>query len=162
MKGTAILDLDNCIADDGWRIKFIDWEAEDKFLRYDKYHKLSGLDECCNKELFSNPNIEIVIFTGRPNHYRKVTEDWLRANEVGHELLLMRDDDDYCSSVELKTKQLNKLIHENGYKFSNIAIAYDDRQDVVEMYNSFGILSVVKRIHNICSYTDPNDGVDRG
>ena len=68
-----ILDLDNCIADDSWRIPKINWAAEDPLNRYHDYHSLSGFDTAHNHDLYINTRCDIVIFTARPIMYRALT-----------------------------------------------------------------------------------------
>ena len=49
-----ILDLDNCIADDQWRISRINWQHKDPMRRYHDYHSLRMMMSCCvlwNKSL---------------------------------------------------------------------------------------------------------------
>jgi hypothetical protein len=98
-----ILDLDNCIANDAWRIPKINWQKENPLDRYHDYHSLSGFDELGNGDILTRHELaEIVIFTARPVLYRAVTEEWLRRNGVNYEYLVMRNNNDHCHSLELK------------------------------------------------------------
>lgn len=150
-----ILDIDGCIADDEWRIPRINWQHENPFRRYHEYHMLSAFDEVGNTDLIETEH-DIIIFTARPTHYRAMTEEWFRRKGVNVKHLLMRNDDDHCHSKELKSKQLQWL-DEYGVSLHDIVCAYDDRPDVVKMYNEFGIPAVVRAIHNVCAYTQPKE-----
>ena len=152
-----ILDIDNCIADDSWRIPRINWEAQDPLNRYHDYHSLSAFDTAHNHELYINTRCDIVIFTARPIMYRSITEEWLKRHGVGYQLLMMRDMDDHCHSVELKRKQLMALFNNTDIKAGDIVGAFDDRPDVIAMYATFGIPSQVKSVHDVCAYTNPQE-----
>lgn len=152
-----ILDLDNCIADDSWRIPKINWAAEDPLNRYHDYHSLSGFDTAHNHDLYINTRCDIVIFTARPIMYRALTEEWLRRHGVGYQLLMMRDMEDHSPSTELKHKQLMALFNNTDIKAGDIVGAFDDRPDVVAMYAKFGIPSQVKFVHDVCAYTKPKE-----
>lgn len=151
-----ILDLDNCISNDEWRITSINWQQTDPFRRYHDYHMLSGFDEVGNRDLL-NGTSDIVIFTARPVHYRALTIEWLRRNKIDFKHLLMRNNDDHCHSKEMKLKQLSWLLFGYDVALKDIVCAYDDRPDVVKMYTDFGIPAEVRAIHDTCAYTKPED-----
>lgn len=152
-----ILDLDNCIANDEWRIKEIDWEQDNPTARYHNYHALAAFDEPGNTDLFNClvPH-DIVIFTARPKFYGAATAEWLKRNGVNFSLLFMRDNNDHTHSKELKRRFLVELIQGMGVDPGKIVCAYDDREDVVEMYKKLGIPAEVRKIHDTCAYTAPS------
>lgn len=152
-----ILDLDNCIADDAWRIPRIDWTKKgDK--RYHNYHLLAPFDEMCNTSLFTARDCEIIIATARPRKYEAATIEWLRRNGVDYSLLLMRENNDITPSVQLKRSMAQYILNRSvATKPSDILCAYDDRQDIVGMYRSLGINAEVRAIHNVCAYTPPKE-----
>jgi len=152
-----ILDLDNCIADDSWRIPKINWETENLFDRYHSYHSLSGSDNAHNHDLYRNTGCDIVIFTARPAIYRTITEAWLLRHGIGHNILMMREMEDHSPSVELKHKQMMSLLNNTGIKIRDIVGAFDDRPDVVAMYSAFDIPAEVRAIHSLCAYTKPKE-----
>lgn len=151
-----ILDLDNCVADDAWRIKHINWSAEDPLNRYHSYHLLAGFDRVGNQELFVNTPHDIVVFTARPIMYRAITEEWLRRAGIFPAVLMMRDNEDHQHSRDLKRQQLLTLLDNSELTISDIAGAYDDRQDVIDMYTGLGVNAEVRFIHDQCAYTNPN------
>lgn len=151
-----ILDLDNTIADDSWRIPKINWQHSDPMRRYHDYHSLSAFDQPGNRDLFENQPHDIVVFTARPVAYHAVTEEWLYRNKIPARALLMRNNEDHRKSVELKHEQLNWLVQHYNFSLQDIAGAYDDRPDVVEMFVKLGIKAECRPIHNICAYTNPN------
>lgn len=145
-----ILDLDNTIANDAWRIPRIDWKEPDPFKRYHAYHSLAPFDEAGNHDLFVNTPHEIIIMTARPVHYHAQTEEWLLRHGIDPALILMRNTSDHVHSRELKRQQLCSLKPSYGILRENIVCAYDDRQDVIDMYRrTLGIKAEVRRIHNV-------------
>lgn len=156
MSKYVILDLDNCIADDSWRIPNINWHKSNLMERYHDYHSLSAWDRLCNARIAHDPRYTRIIFTARPLLYRAITEEWLRRWAVHHEVLIMRNNDDHTPSVELKRSMLGWLPEHYGIAFEDIAAAYDDRPDVVAMYNEAGINGKILSVHDVCAYTNPN------
>lgn len=152
-----ILDLDNCIANDEWRIPSIDWNETNPTARYHTYHGLAPFDEICNTDLCDAlvPH-DIVIFTARPSCYEAPTAEWLRRNGVNFNALFMRPNNNHTNSKVLKRMFLSALVNGYGVNPGSIACAYDDREDVVEMYRKLGINAEVRKIHDTCAYTAPS------
>lgn len=148
-----ILDLDNCIANDAWRIPRISWQHIDPDRKYHDYHMLAGFDEVGNEELFKGRS-NIIIFTARPVLIRAMTEEWLRRKGVDYDILMMRNNGDHRKSVDLKMQQLHWL-SQYSIELKQIEHAFDDRQDVIDMYKKCGVPATVRAIHNVCAYTRP-------
>ena len=160
-----ILDLDNCVANDGWRIPAIQWDKENPLDRYHDYHSLAAFDQSGNRELYLNCKHDIIILTARPVLYRAATEEWMRRNGIGYALVMMRDLDDHSPSTTLKRNQLQALFDNTDITPEKIICAYDDRPDVISMYKGMGINAEVRAIHDVCAYTKPtkeNQNADSG
>jgi hypothetical protein len=153
-----IVDLDNCIADDAWRIPRINWQKANPMERYHDYHSLSGFDDLRNEDILMSAacDVAILVFTARPLQYRPMTEEWLRRKGVPFKHLIMRNNNDHRPSLELKRHMLHWLPEVYGVRWGSIVAAYDDRPDVVEMYLKHGIPSEVRAVHNVCAYTAPD------
>jgi hypothetical protein len=153
-----ILDLDNCIADDAWRIPQIRWQKTNPTERYHDYHSLSGFDKVANEDLLCTPvGIGIIICTARPLAYHAVTKEWLRRNDVGHWHLLMRNNNDHRSSVDIKRGMLRWLEDLYAVGRDSIVAAYDDREDIVQMYREEGVHGVQRAVHSVCAYSSPDE-----
>ncbi len=148
-----ILDLDNCISDDGWRIPFINWQ-KDRQNRYHEYHQLAPFDKLGNKGLLTSPH-KLIVFTGRPVYFHAATEHWLQQHFITITHLIMRNNDDLSNSADLKQKQLSWLLGHYLSSHDTIADAFDDRPDVVAMYRAHGIDAHVRAIHNVDAYSSP-------
>lgn len=149
-----ILDLDNCISDDGWRIPRIRWDDPNPSRRYDEYHSLCGFDQTGNQDIYERTVHGIIILTARPNSVYWITVEWLRRAGIVAEQILMREENQHGPSVELKRDQLLSL-PKFGIPLSDIWMAYDDRPDVVEMYKDHGISAEVRAIHSKDACMDP-------
>jgi hypothetical protein len=152
----VLLDLDNCIADDAWRIPRINWSRADQFGRYHDYHSLSPWDTLHNPAILErHRGDKIIIMTTRPVWYRIMTEHWLHLKGIQPAHILMRNNDDVRTSVQVKRLQVCWL-SEYRITLGQIVAAYDDRPEICAMYRSFGIEAHVRGIHDVCAYTNPN------
>ena len=151
MKKCIIWDLDNCLADDAWRIPLIDHALAGR-ARWARYHSACAADEPGNLDVFITqhtlqPDALPAFVTGRPACVRAATMSWIGAHielpRTGY-TLLMRGDQDECGSVELKRRALRAL-RQAGFE---TIMAFDDRADIVEMYRAEGVPRAdVLRIH---------------
>lgn len=136
-RGVVIVDLDNCISDDKWRVPLI---CAEKDLhdpeRYYKYHSKCGFDDAKNEWLWRGVDYDVIIFTSRPDDYRSETLEWLKANGVKHKGLYMRPAKNFAPCVELKRTFLRNAAYFYGRE--RILKCVDDRDDVLEMYAAEG------------------------
>lgn len=154
----VIFDLDNCVSDDSRRIPLIDWSQATPEQRYAKYHDMCHLDDPANVQLVqanASAGHAIVFMTARPVTVRAKTEAWIQTLlGVKRFTLMMRNVGDHRKSVEVKRDMLLAL-PEYDMSIDCVAIAYDDRQDVLDMYASYGIKTQLLKIHDVCAYTPP-------
>ena len=87
------------------------------------------VDECLH---------DVVFLTARPERMRNETKAWLDRHELSHLALLMRGDDDERHSAVMKRDMVQSL----KQRFE-IEKAYDDRWDIVQMYNECEIEGVL-------------------
>jgi len=154
MKPFRVLDLDNCISDDEWRIGHIRWDMLSNFLRFNDYHMLSAFDRVGNHDLVSYAG-PIAVITARPEAYEVITKVWLERNGIQADALYMRPYGDRRGSVELKRDAIQRLIEARGGDASVIECCYDDRPDIIEMYRSLGLPAEVRHIHTNTTYGKP-------
>lgn len=134
-----VLDLDNTIFDDLHRYEKIDWQHPDNFWRFHPYHELAFKDECKNKHLFLEAKEEIIVITARPEYYRDTTNNSLKQHGITPRLMMMRQPDETRGSAVLKSELLDQALAWLEAKPCDITCAYDDRQDVVDMYLAKGV-----------------------
>ena len=153
MSKYIIIDLDNCISNDAHRIPLINWREPDQFKRYDRYHRMSTADVCHNRDLFEVREEKILVFTSRPVAHREITERWLERVGVPVHALLMRNDADFRSSVEVKRTQLSWL-EAYDVTLPEIVCAYDDREAIITMYREHGLPAELRKIHDVSAYRE--------
>lgn len=161
----AIFDLDNCLADDRARIPLINWAATDPDERYALYHSRCSEDPVGNLAKFRDvatvPGEQIVgatpvFFTARPDAIRGATITWIKhCLGVTPQWLFMRSAGDHRHSVELKRDMLAEFLRISHHSADDIIVAFDDRLDVVQMYQKEGIEAQVLAIHDVSAYAPP-------
>lgn len=147
-KPAAIIDLDNCISNDEWRMKLIRDEGVHPWERFYDYHQACYLDEYQNGDVVTNlqRNHTLIVFTARPELVRRDTVVWLRQNRIPVEVLLMRPNDCHTTSVALKEHMLLSL----DQSVYDVRVAIDDRTDVLGMYADNGVPQCRRVfIHNV-------------
>lgn len=100
-RGPAVIfDVDGVLADASGRQHFLetgDWRgffdacADDEVIR--ELHELGQL---------LDPNLLVVLVTGRPRRVRDETVAWLARHEIRWDLLVMREHGDYSGVTEFK------------------------------------------------------------
>lgn len=161
----VIFDLDNCLADDEWRIPLIAWHESDIDKRYDAYHRASGADNPVNVAAFvealgratdRGERIALpIFFTARPAKYRDQTARWIETR-LGADcyVLITRNNGDHRRSADVKRCMLDDL-HHYGIEMQQVEQAFDDREDIVAMYREAGIPAEVLKWHDTCAMTPP-------
>ncbi len=160
----ALWDIDTCIADDRWRLPFINFDTLDMDERYHEYHVRSPADKPANLEVFNaiSQVARPVFLTARPEGLRAATSIWLtRHMGVKAPIILMRPEGTPVPSVPLKRAMVERLYHTFADLRMNPGVyaALDDREDIVEMYRGLGFPGIVLKAHDGCAYTNPKDGV---
>ena len=83
----------------------------------------------------------VAILTARPHYVTDITRAWLAANEVRHDLLIVRPQHGPGSrgpSSDFKREELSRL-RARGLR---IALAVDDDERNIDMYRSEGIFAL--------------------
>lgn len=161
----VVWDIDNCLADDEWRIRHIDWHATDPDARYAQYHTLARNDRAANMDVFEaslrRHAAAAVFVTARPFAFYLDTAAWLvrwvtRA-PLGVGQLMMRANGDHRPTVAVKRDAVRALLCD-----AHVAEAHDDHAGVVAMYrDELGITAHRTFAHSTCAYTPPTAGAQR-
>lgn len=134
-----LVDMDHTLSDAYWR--------DDLLGNWDRYHRAAADDEPIAEMVsllwaIHAQGWRIIILTARPSKYRAMTEQWLRDNNVPFDEILMRDDEGFHPSDEMKWKLVQG-------RFPNIwehpIIVMDDRTDVSRKFSENGI--TVLQVH---------------
>jgi hypothetical protein len=167
----VIFDLDNCLSDDSARIPLIDWSKTGE-ERYAAYHMQAAKDPV-NKAALDVLLAEMrhgfipIFITARPTIMRGATIFWIEeelglriGTKSGAPMLFMRQTADERKSVLVKRDVLEVLSTKHGIIPRYIERAYDDRQDILNMYRDYGIDPVMLRAHDMDAYNPPEGFVD--
>lgn len=132
-KKIAIFDLDGTLCDNQHRAHL----AHEK--RWDDFNAACYLDTI-------HPHIEailrglaathlIVLLTGRDGKYLDTTRQWLRDHEIPYDFLLMRPEGQY----HIADHDFKWLVINQHFNVQNIAMVFEDRQRVVDMWRAHGV-----------------------
>jgi len=173
IRRAAIFDLDGCLFDDAWRVHMFDLTKPHGDERYDRYHSNSGGDgilpvgaEVLRACLATN--IYPVFITARPEKWRHITADKLSSEfELGEDsaddgfkcTLLMRADGDATDTVEIKRRHVETVLRAALGEGYHIIGAFDDRQDIIDMYRGIGIPAAILDASGLSKFqTEDYDG----
>ena len=87
-------------------------------------------------QMLKSQGFTIVIFSGRSKVSYRTTRQWLIQNDVPFDMLQMRPTDDYhhyMKDSDLKKMWLDTI------GVDNVAMVFDDRQQVVDMWRAQGL-----------------------
>lgn len=133
-KPIVIVDIDGTIADVRHRLHHIragrrkNWTAF--FEGMDRDTPIEGVLQWVRS---LPPEYEVFVVTGRPEHYRRRTETWLRRHQVPFSRLFMRPDGDHRPDYVVKQQVLRELPR------GSIAFAIEDRPQVCRMWKENGV-----------------------
>lgn len=141
-KQIAIFDLDGTLADIAHRRHYVR-NTEDNLPNWKpnwkKFFEEVGKDTLREEVWLKltdhvNKGHEIIICSGRPEHTRQDTENWLKHYSVHYDRLIMRQNGDSRDDVIVKQEFLDKFLDK-----SKIVYVADDRPKVVRMWKANGL-----------------------
>ena len=133
-----ICDIDGTIADLSHRLHFItngnhQWNEFFAAVAGDK-----PIPEVIKTiQLLSQAGATILLVTGRSTVCRFDTVMWLHGHSVPFEGLYMREEGDHRKDSIVKSELLDKISGE--WDMSQVIGAFEDRQQVVDMYRARGL-----------------------
>ena len=161
-KNTVIFDLDGTLAiiekrrlisgktSDGKETKKMDWDVffDPENIQLDE----PNLPVIKMAQLFKQDGFKIIIFSGRNDRSFFATKDWLKVNDVPHDLLVMRPDKFQKDSWPIAdgnpaTKAmrfmpdeiLKKEMLDTFVNIEDVFLVVDDRNKVVKMWRDLGL-----------------------
>lgn len=138
---TVVIDIDNTLSDSSHRQHILDNNGGKK--NWKGFFDAMGEDpvnEWCkriaNTFRHSSNSCIITLCSGRPDSYRKITEEWLSKHKINYDNLFMRDRSDSTPDTRVK-----ELIMDFEIKTRyNILFWVDDRKCVIDKIRSRGII----------------------
>jgi len=155
--GAVIVDIDNCISDDRWRLKYLDAIYAEHGLgigigKWHVYNSLAPYDEPANqlkflKEMTSLNDPPVIFSTARPEIYRVATQLWLERHFgkiINFGALMMRQSSDTRIAAEVKRDNMFVALRELKLPpdTRQILKAYEDDHQTQAMYLAEGIKTV--------------------
>jgi len=86
---------------------------------------------------YDTQRLKVFIFSGRKDSCREQTEEWLRANTVRYNKVIMRKADDNRNDTIIKSEMFEE--HIRGKYYCDFVI--DDRHSVLEMWKNKGLFT---------------------
>ncbi len=83
---------------------------------------------------YKSRGVEVILLTGRPESIREATKLWLTQYHVEYDKLIMRSWEDNF----LKAPIFKKKMYETYIK-DKVFCAYDDDEEIIQMWNQLGI-----------------------
>lgn len=131
----VIFDIDSTLANNSHRQHWLEGEKKswsNFLIESDKDTPYKDTIWLC-KVLYRHSTI--ILVTGRSEEYREVTEKWLEEYGVPYNLLLMREQNDYCKDYIAKKKIYKKQIEPDF----NVTAVFDDNLECIEMWRNLGL-----------------------
>jgi len=135
----VIWDLDGTLSDDRARAHFVEVE-QGKTRDWKSYFDAIESDPpiAASMEVLRAMHAagnRIIFLTGRPDHTRKMTERWLKANGLtSYDRLVMRPPRDFRHSGAFKVDEIARLRREY-----ELVCAFEDRIDVADALRTTGV-----------------------
>ena len=133
MKRIILCDIDGTLATIGDRAKILE---KDKLTEkeYDEFNAQSESSSCIEDIVnivrnLKDAETKIYLITAREKNWKKITQHWLRLNEIPYDNLLMRNDGDKNSDADVKLKIVKEYVNPK-----RVGFVLEDRDDVVQMY----------------------------
>jgi hypothetical protein len=136
MRDAVIADLDGTLCDVSGILHHLDGEERD----FAAFHAASAdcppHDEVADAvRAAHDAGKAVLVVTSREFVWRDLTLDWLVANGIPHDELVMRIVGDYRADDVVKAEMLDQL-EADGWAISE---AWEDSADIVELWESRGI-----------------------
>jgi hypothetical protein len=131
----VLVDIDGTLADVTHRVHHVrgagkkDWHRFFQAMHQDEPNQVV-MDWVKNLA----PEYEVIVVSGRPDNYRKVTERWLAEHGIEYSALYMRRAQDRRPDDIVKREILHKQIGKD-----RVAFVIDDRASVCRMWRSEGL-----------------------
>ena len=134
----VIFDVDGVLSDAASRQHYI----ESRLRNWDAFFEACGDDPLIEEvavllELM-DPNLSIVLLTGRPLRVQPQTLAWLARYGLRWDLLIMRDFGDYAAARVFKRKTVG-ILRQVGF---DLKLAFEDDRRNIEMFRAEGVPSV--------------------
>ena len=137
-KPVIILDIDGTVSNCDHRQEHAqagNWEGFHALCHLDAPY----LDVVAIIQALSQFGYAVFGLTGRNEKNRRTTLDWLIANNIIIDELLMRPDNDFTKDIDLKIRLLEERFGSKEQVLAQVQCVFDDRDRVVAGLRDYGL-----------------------
>lgn len=131
----VVFDIDGVLSDAAGRQHFLEGPRRDWEGFFDACSDDPVLDNVSPLLDLLDPALQIVLLTGRPVRVQQRTVDWLTANELRWDLLVMRPWGDYSAALAFKKEAISEL-RAGGF---DLRLGFEDDLRNAEMFRAEGV-----------------------
>jgi phosphoglycolate phosphatase-like HAD superfamily hydrolase len=131
----VVFDIDGVLSDAVSRQHFIEAGRRDWNAFFDACGDDPLIDDVARLLELLDPELRIILLTGRPARVQPQTLAWLHRYELRWDLLIMRDYGDYSAAREFKRWTVHDL-RAHGY---TLELAFEDDRRNLEMFRREGV-----------------------
>ncbi len=131
-----IFDLDGVLSDATARQHFLEGPGRKDWNGFfDACGDDPLIEEVARLTELLDPEVVVVLLTGRPLRVQKLTVDWLERHEPHWDLLVMRPAGNYSAALEFKRRTVADL-RQRGF---DVRLAFEDDRRNYEMFREEGV-----------------------
>ncbi len=131
----VVVDIDGVVSDATHRQYLVTGRERDWPAFFEACGKDPLIEEAARLLELLDPELVVVLLTGRPLSVQAATLDWLGRVQLRWDLLVMRDVGDYAASRSFKARIVGEL-RAGGF---DLRLALDDDLRNCEMFRSAGV-----------------------
>ena len=130
-----MFDLDGVLSDAASRQRFLEAGRQDWEGFFDACGEDPLIDDVACLLALLDPELQVVLLTGRPVRVQPQTGAWLDRFELRWDLLIMRDYGDYTAARDFKRTTVSEL-REVGF---DLRLAFEDDRRNLTMFREEGV-----------------------
>jgi hypothetical protein len=132
----VVFDIDGVLSNASARQRFLDGPGRKDWKGFfDACGEDPLIEEVARLLALLDPDLHVVLLTGRPQRVRDLTRSWLEDHDLRWDLLIMRDAGDYGKAREFKERTVTELRDADLEPL----LAFEDDRRNVEMFHEAGI-----------------------
>lgn len=131
----VVVDIDGVVSDATHRQHWVSGRDKDWSSFFEACGSDPVIEETARLVSLLDPELVVVLLTGRPVSVREATVEWLGKMQLRWDLLMMRDVGDYAASRSFKARSVGEL-RAAGF---DLRLAFDDDLRNCEMFRSEGV-----------------------